>query len=81
MARQLKRWESPRKEGRNHKGKGGSARQRQRRKQFQMLRQRLKSQSLGESKQGEAILPPLWFMHNLQIERNAGLRKRNLFQG
>ena len=35
MARQLKRWESPRKEGRNTKGKGGSARQRQRRKQLQ----------------------------------------------
>ena len=29
MARILKRWESPRREGRNHKGKGGSARQRQ----------------------------------------------------
>jgi len=38
----LKRWESPRREGRNHKGKGGSARQRQRRKQFQQLRQKLK---------------------------------------
>ncbi len=42
MARQLKRWESPRKEGRNTKGKGGSARQRQRRKQLQHLRQKLK---------------------------------------
>ncbi|MCL6436410.1 MAG: hypothetical protein K6T90_19825 [Leptolyngbyaceae cyanobacterium HOT.MB2.61] len=45
MAQRLKRWESPRREGRNHKGKGGSARQRQRRKQFQVLRQRLKDQS------------------------------------
>ncbi len=39
---QLKRWESPRKEGRNDKGRGGSARKRQLKKQRQMLRQRLK---------------------------------------
>ncbi len=45
MAQRLKRWESPRREGRNDKGKGGSARQRQRRKQFQVLRQKLKEQS------------------------------------
>jgi hypothetical protein len=45
MARQLKRWESPRKEGRNDKGRGGSARQRQRKKQFQALRKKLKEQS------------------------------------
>jgi hypothetical protein len=45
MARQLKRWESPRQEGRNSKGKGGSARQRQRRKQLQMLRKKLKDVS------------------------------------
>jgi hypothetical protein len=44
MARQLKRWESPRREGRNDKGKGGSARQRQLRKKFQVLRQKLKDQ-------------------------------------
>ncbi|XHX79761.1 MAG: hypothetical protein RBJ76_07510 [Stenomitos frigidus ULC029] len=45
MAQRLKRWESPRREGRNDKGKGGSARQRQRRKQFQALRKKLKEQS------------------------------------
>ena len=38
----LKRWESPRKEGRNDKGKGGSARRRQLKKQTQMLRNKLK---------------------------------------
>ncbi|WP_017317149.1 hypothetical protein [Mastigocladopsis repens] len=38
----LKRWESPRREGRNDKGKGGSARQRQLKKQQQMLRKKLK---------------------------------------
>jgi hypothetical protein len=42
MAQQLKSWESPRKEGRNTKGKGGSARQRQLKKKFQTLRQKLK---------------------------------------
>ena len=42
MAQRLKRWESPRREGRNSKGKGGSARQRQRKKQMQVLRQKLK---------------------------------------
>ncbi|MFB2771536.1 hypothetical protein ACE1AT_19940 [Pelatocladus sp. BLCC-F211] len=39
----LKRWESPRREGRNDKGKGGSARKRQLKKQQQMLRRRLKT--------------------------------------
>ncbi|NWF57774.1 MAG: hypothetical protein HXY43_00190 [Fischerella sp.] len=39
----LKRWESPRRQGRNDKGKGGSARKRQIKKQQQMLRQRLKA--------------------------------------
>jgi hypothetical protein len=45
MAQRLKSWESPRREGRNDKGRGGSARQRQRRKQLQMLRQKLKEQA------------------------------------
>lgn len=53
MARMLKRWESPRKEGRNDKGKGGSARQRQVKKQMQMLRKRLKDQGQS-SKQGDS---------------------------
>jgi hypothetical protein len=38
----LKRWESPRRQGRNDKGRGGSARKRQLKKQTQMLRQKLK---------------------------------------
>lgn len=50
MARQLKRWESPRREGRNAKGKGGSARSRQRRKQLQALRQKLKDPANQQSK-------------------------------
>ncbi|MBF2075718.1 MAG: hypothetical protein IGS50_18445 [Synechococcales cyanobacterium C42_A2020_086] len=42
MSQRLKRWESPRREGRNDKGRGGSARQRQKQKQLKALRQRLK---------------------------------------
>ncbi|PZO43424.1 MAG: hypothetical protein DCF19_05635 [Pseudanabaena frigida] len=52
MSQRLKRWESPRKEGRNNKGKGGSARQRQKKKQFQMLRQKLKAQTKRDAASG-----------------------------
>jgi len=45
MAQQLKRWESPRRKGRNHKGRGGTARQRQLVKRNQLLRKRLNSQN------------------------------------
>ena len=74
MSQRLKRWESPRREGRNHKGRGGSARARQLKKQTQMLRQRLKeggeespSRSHGTEtsiSQGEEklILPPDFFL-------------------
>ncbi len=58
MIQRLKRWESPRKEGRNDKGKGGAARQRQIKKRNQMLRNKLKEQSKdnngnGRDKKGE----------------------------
>jgi hypothetical protein len=46
MAQRLKRWESPRSQGRNTKGKGGSARQRQLKKQQQMLRKKLKGEPI-----------------------------------
>jgi hypothetical protein len=45
MAQRLKSWESPRKEGRNNKGKGGSARQRQIKKRNQMMRQNSKTKA------------------------------------
>ena len=48
MARLLKRWESPRREGRNDKGRGGSARARQLKKQQKMLRKKLKEESKAE---------------------------------
>lgn len=43
MAQRLKRWETPRKGGRNDKGRGGSARQRQKAKQLKAMRTRLKA--------------------------------------
>lgn len=62
----LKRWESPRREGRNDKGRGGSARQRQLKKQRQMLRKRLKEadnvDNRKNKKQGEEkLIFPLFF--------------------
>ncbi|MBD0264191.1 MAG: hypothetical protein ICV78_16120 [Tolypothrix sp. Co-bin9] len=61
----LKRWESPRREGRNDKGRGGSARQRQLKKQRQMLRKRLKegdNEHNKNNKQGEEkLIFPLFF--------------------
>jgi hypothetical protein len=60
MAQRLKRWESPRRQGRNDKGKGGSARQRQLKKQQQLLRKKLKdspkdSRNSQNSKEGGDI--------------------------
>lgn len=49
----LKRWESPRREGRNNKGKGGSARQRQLKKRRQMLRQKLKEASKQDNQKNQ----------------------------
>ncbi len=45
MAQYLKSWESPRSPGRNIKGKGGSARARQLKKQRQTLRNKLNQQT------------------------------------
>lgn len=41
----LKSWESPRNQGRNIKGKGGSARQRQLKKRNKMIKKMLKGES------------------------------------
>lgn len=73
MAQQLKRWESPRRPGRNDKGRGGSARQRQLHKRSQGLRNRLRqgsdaptrsehppgSHTLGDSRESQGS-PFLW---------------------
>ncbi len=45
---QLKRWESPRREGRNDKGHKKSAMQRQIKKATQSLRKKLKSNEKGK---------------------------------
>ena len=62
----LKRWESPRKEGRNDKGRGGSARKRQLKKQRQMLRQRLKESNKPDNNKNniageDKLIFPLFF--------------------
>jgi hypothetical protein len=75
MAQRLKRWESPRKEGRNDKGKGGSARQRQLKKRTQMLRQKLKDQGKnasdlnGQNKKGENLILSLFCEHDFNTLR------------
>ncbi|NEP79740.1 MAG: hypothetical protein F6K39_17155 [Okeania sp. SIO3B3] len=48
MAQRLKRWESPRYQGRNIKGRGGTARLKQVKKQQQLLRKNLKNQQDGD---------------------------------
>lgn len=72
MVQRLKRWESPRKQGRNDKGKGGTARARQLRKREQMLRQKLKNKNNGLSnpdsvKGKEREITPLFLCPNFQI--------------
>ena len=54
MAQQLKRWESPRRKGRNRKGKGGSAKQRQYKKRQKRLIQQLKNGTGGFTASREA---------------------------
>jgi hypothetical protein len=65
MIERFKRWESPRKQGRNDKGKGGTARARQLRKREQMLRQKLKSNSSSKPEkfkpQEREIIPSLFY--------------------
>ncbi|WP_228039070.1 hypothetical protein [Nostoc sp. LEGE 12450] len=63
----LKRWESPRKEGRNDKGRGGSARKRQLKKQRQMLRQKLKEANKPDNNKNnrtgeDKLIFPLFFV-------------------
>ena len=71
MVERLKSWESPRKRGRNDKGKGGSARARQLKKREKLLRKKLKHNrsiqaKTKQSQEGE-IIPPLFF-YTLQYQ-------------
>ncbi|MBD2499479.1 hypothetical protein [Anabaena azotica] len=68
----LKRWESPRREGRNDKGRGGSARKRQLKKQRQMLRQKLKEANQQDNKKnnqngGDKPIFPIFFALPLSV--------------
>lgn len=51
----LKRWESPRRQGRNDKGRKATARQRQLRKRQQQLRKQLKLLDIQYKTAGEVI--------------------------
>ena len=55
----LKRWESPRRHGRNAKGKGGAARARQLKKQQKLLRKKLKQENPSFERSSDA---PLLFL-------------------
>lgn len=75
MSRMLKRWESPRREGRNDKGRGGSARARQVRKQQQMLKNKLKNTpepnpEIDKKQKGEENLNSslFFFVNNILAE-------------
>ncbi len=65
----MKRWESPRREGRNDKGRKSSARQRQIKKQTQALRLKLKG---GDWNSGHA-------KKDKSPQDNPGGRDRGLF--
>jgi len=71
MGQRLKRWESPRQTGRNNKGRGGSARQRQLQKRQQTWRQRLREEVQGVSIQGQTKRedknPPVFFSHSCAV--------------
>jgi hypothetical protein len=62
----MKRWESPRREGRNDKGKGGTARQRQLKKRNQALRKKLQdgqnNSDFGKSGKENLTLSPIFYV-------------------
>jgi hypothetical protein len=75
MGQRLKRWESPRREGRNDKGKGGSARQRQLKKRQQMLRKKLQDNSNNSDKGRDFIKKSLLFLWNSYLRVNRYRKK------
>jgi hypothetical protein len=68
----LKRWESPRRQGRNDKGKGGSARQRQLKKQFKMLSKKLKG--------GESNISP-FFLSKQPLSKTSPFKAKSFWSG
>ncbi|MFB8787982.1 MAG: hypothetical protein U7123_03870 [Potamolinea sp.] len=81
MTQRLKRWESPRRQGRNDKGKGGSARQRQLKKQTQMLRKKLQGSDKADQKnqQGgrDVSSLPFFLCKKLPTPLRVGLQKQS----
>ncbi|MGB3557215.1 MAG: hypothetical protein WBD58_14130 [Geitlerinemataceae cyanobacterium] len=67
MTQRLKSWESPRKQGRNSKGKGGAARARQLRKQQQQLRKKLQESQLQNKKREKLNLASSLFFWDLRV--------------
>nr|WP_083626663.1 hypothetical protein [Planktothrix serta] len=72
MGQQLKRWESPRSQGRNIKGKGGAARARQLKKQRQTLRNKL-NQKQSDGKDQSDAFPVFLLAFPLNIRTNCGI--------
>ena len=81
MSQRLKSWESPRRQGRNNKGKGGAARRRQIKKQMKLLRKKLKGETIekqnysksnqkNKSKSKRRELSPFFFYYNYQENIN-----------
>ena len=75
MVERLKRWESPRKQGRNNKGKGGSARAKQLRKREQMLKAKLKKSKGDRAKKGGKH--PLFFLTTIVIPNRNHMDNRS----
>jgi hypothetical protein len=80
MAQQLKRWESPRHEGRNHKGRGGSAKARQYMKRQKRLRKRLQEGINSFDKASAAQNPEVSCTSGTSIKQiNLTNKKERLF--
>ncbi len=75
----LKRWESPRREGRNDKGKGGSKKKKQWLKRQQMLRNKLKENQNNQNNQqgGDKFLP---FLLSVKRAKFNGQRAKVIFR-
>jgi hypothetical protein len=67
---QLKRWESPRREGRNDKGKGGNAKKKQWQKRLKMLKNKLKSNQEG----GVKSSPFLFAIFSMNISQTRTIK-------
>lgn len=76
----LKSWESPRKEGRNSKGRGGSARARQLKKQNQTLRKQLKAQN-NQNNQGKRTDVLFLYFLSFQLNIRANSAANTLSRG